>query len=431
MEMALRVRRKTRSGKRSSASSAAITRTVTVPSVRLSKKKYEIFRELERLYRAMVEGLVDYAFDNKTKSPTGLIKRKYRELRGRYPQLPSLYVVTACRDASTRVKSFLKLKKMGLATSERPAVKKVCVWLHAKLWKQLGHTAIRISTHKGWIHVELTPHKHYWMYVNNGWRIKEPRVEIDHKRRMLFIHLVFEKEAAVVDATAAREVISVDVNEDNVTVKVRDSVFILKTDIKRLTIGYEKYREAIQSIKGNRAAMRAIHGRERKRKKDVRYKIANLIANTAARLGAVVAVENLPKKCPENMIKDVRDSRLRHRIYQAGFRSVIKAIEGKCMERGVPVVKINPKDTSSLCPSCGSRLVGGDAPRAVRCDKCQYEAGRDVVAVLNIERRALQGLVTPGPMPDEPALKAAVLPVKEWARRKSPIGDTACRIYAC
>ena len=85
--------------------------------------------------------------------------------------------------------------------------------------------------------------------------------------------------------------------------------------------------------------------------------MANLIASTAKELNAVVVLEKLPRGCPKNMIEGVKDATLRHRIYQAGFRSVVKAIEEKCFERGVPVAKVDPKGTSSRCPFCNSKLM--------------------------------------------------------------------------
>ena len=68
-------------------------------------------------------------------------------------------------------------------------------------------------------------------------------------------------------------------------------------------------------------------------KKDIRSKIANIVSNTARNLNAVIVLENLPEQCPRNMIRDVRDPALRHRIYQAGFRGMVKATEEKCLER--------------------------------------------------------------------------------------------------
>jgi putative transposase len=150
-----------------------VTRTVVVPSVELTEKKFEVFRELEELYRQILIELVDYGFRNSVDSFTRLKRDKYRELRGRYPHLPSHYIHTACQDASTRIKSFNKLRKRGLAKSEKPEVSRVSIWLDDHLWRRVGYTTILIYTHRGWIPVELVPHKLYWRYINSGWGFPE------------------------------------------------------------------------------------------------------------------------------------------------------------------------------------------------------------------------------------------------------------------
>jgi putative transposase len=398
-----------------------LVRIVVVPSVRLSERKLRVFRELEELYRQIFIELVDYGFGNNIDSFTRLKRDKYRELRRRLPQLPSHYVHTACQDASTRVKSFNKLKRKGFAKSERPEVNRVSVWLDDHLWRRIGYTTVLIYTHKGWIPVELIPHKLYWRYINGGWALRtQPKIKLDYGRRRLLVHFVFAK-AVDVDENGVKHVISVDVNEDNVTVKVLDKVYILETGVKRITIGYARYREVVQSVKGNGYAGRAIHGRERRRKKDIRSKIANIVSVTARNLNAVIVLENLPEQCPRNMIRDVRNPALRHRIYQAGFSRMVKAIEEECLERGVPMAKVDPRNTSSTCPFCNSKLMRGSASRQLKCPKCGFKAGRDVVAVLNLEKKylTLKGLVPLAPMPSEPTPEVAVLPMKEWARRKS------------
>ena len=63
----------------------------------------------------------------------------------------------------------------------------------------------------------------------------------------------------------------------------------------------------------------------------------------------------------------------------------------------------------------------GSAPRLLRCPNCGFEAGRDVVAVLNLEKRHLtsKGPVPLAPMPNAPTPEVAVLPMKGWVRRKT------------
>jgi len=397
-----------------------VTRTVVVPSVVLTMRKLEIFRELEEIYKNILVELVDFGFRNSIDSFTRLKRDKYHELRKKFPQPPSHYIHTACQDASTRIKSFNKLKKKGLAETERPEVRKVTVWLDDHLWKRAGHAAILIHTHRGWVPVELALHKQYWKYINAGWSLRaQPRIKIDYKHRRLLVYFVFTKTVSVNEG-GAKQTISVDVNENNVAVKVLNKVYILETGIKRITVGYVRYREVAQSVKGNRHVKRATHSREHARKRDIKLKIASIVANTARALNAVVVLEKLPKHCPRNMVKDIKDPVLRHRIYQAGFRGMIKTIEEKCLEKEVPVVKVDPRNTSSACPICDSKLMRGNAPRLLRCPRCGLEAGRDVVAVLNLEKKylALKGSVPLTPMSSDPAPEVAVLPVKEWARWK-------------
>jgi len=398
-----------------------LTRTVVVPSVTLTNRKLEVFRELEKMYREILIELVNYGFRNGIDSFTRLKRDKYRELRNRFPQLPSHYIHTACQDASTRIKSFNKLKKRGVAKTEEPEVKRVSIWLDDHLWRRAGFTRILIYTHRGWVAVDLVPHKLYWRYINSSWSLRtQPKIKIDYEYRRLLVYLILTKTVSI-DQGDAKQVISVDVNENNIAVKVLNKVYVLETGIKRITVGYARYRETVQSIRGNRHVKTANYGRERSRKKDIRLKTANIIARTARALNAVVVLEKLPKQCPRNMIKGVRDPSLRHRIYQAGFRGMVKAIEEKCLEKGVLVVKVDPRNTSSTCPACNSKLMRGNAPRRLKCSRCGFEAGRDVVAVLNLEKRYLtpKGSVPLTPMPDDPTPEVAVLPVKEWARRKS------------
>jgi len=50
-------------------------------------------------------------------------KEFYKYFRERYPELPSHYIHEAIRDTSARLKSFLKLKRKGFASTDKPEVK--------------------------------------------------------------------------------------------------------------------------------------------------------------------------------------------------------------------------------------------------------------------------------------------------------------------
>ena len=108
----------------------------------MTKRKLAVFRELDEMYREILVELVDYGFRNSIDSFTRLKRNKYRELRERFPQLPSHYIHTVCQDASARIKSFMKLKKKRVAKTDKPEVKKVSIWLDDHLWRRVGYTRI-------------------------------------------------------------------------------------------------------------------------------------------------------------------------------------------------------------------------------------------------------------------------------------------------
>jgi transposase len=143
----------------------------------------------------MVEQLVLYAVRSEVTSFTRLKALKYRELRSLYPQLPSHYAYTACQDASTRAKSFLKLKERGLARRDYPEVNRVSIWLDDHLWRLKGLTSVEIATRRGWVAIELEPHKQYWRYVNSGWRLAPgARVKLDKKKQAINHLLSLQEE---------------------------------------------------------------------------------------------------------------------------------------------------------------------------------------------------------------------------------------------
>ncbi len=372
-----------------------VTRTVIVKSAKLSRKAFRIFVEIEGIYRNMVEQLVIYAVSNNIKSFTRLKALKYRDMRNMYPQLPSHYVYTACQDASTRAKSFLRLKKLRLTKRDYP-VRRVSIWLDDHLWKLSGLTSIKIATHKGWITVEFEPHKQYWKYVNRRWKLaSEAKIKLDKRDRRLVIYLTFVKE---VEEYKPRGFLPVDINENNVTMLVDGVAYLFETGGEKLVLGYCYRRKRIQErydklygvrSRIKRKVLRKL--KERRKKSDIKWKVANIIARIAYEKRYAIVLEKLGKKPANNMIKRIKDKQLRHRIFQASFRGIQIAIEEKAKEYGVPIIYVNPRNTSKLCPIHNAPINYSNGSRIGRCSKGGELWHRDVVACWNLFSRAYLG----------------------------------------
>jgi len=88
-------------------------------------------------------------------------------------------------------------------------------------------------------------------------------------------------------------------------------------------------------------------------------------------------VENLRKLPKEHKVS----------LLILSYRILEHWIDWQCEKQGVPAVAIKPRGTSSICPICGSKLVE-NRYRKLKCIKCGFEADRDTVAILNIEKKA-------------------------------------------
>jgi len=104
-----------------------------------------------------------------------------------------------------------------------------------------------------------------------------------------------------------------------------------------------------------------------------------------------VAVEDLT-----GLVESTRELPKEHRVklMALAYRRLLWWIKWQATKRGVAVVEVDPRGTSTTCPKCGGKMeeVGH---RRMKCAVCGFEAGRDVVAVLNIEKRARDKLGTP------------------------------------
>jgi len=386
--------------------------------VKVDYSTYSALKEVEKEYREVLEDAINYGLSNKTTSFTRIKAGVYKTEREKHKDLPSHYIYTACEDASERLDSFEKLKKRGKSYTEKPSVSRVTIHLDDHLWK-FSLDTISISTKRSRVFISPTFPKIFWRYYNKGWLIaSEARFRL-MKGNVVEFYVIFKKD---VKPYEPKGFIPVDLNENSVSVLVDGKPMLLETNTKRITLGYEYRRKAIttgKSTKDREVRRKLKRLRERDKKVDIRRKLAKLIVKEAFESRSVIVLEDLPRRTPEHMIKDVKDKQLRLRIYRSAFSSMKNAIIEKAREFGVPVVLINPSYTSTVCPIHGAKIVyqldGGDALRVGVCEKGKEKWHRDVVALYNLMKRA--GDVSPVPLGSKESHDPPT--VSGWLRAKS------------
>ena len=114
-------------------------------------------------------------------------------------------------------------------------------------------------------------------------------------------------------------------------------------------------------------------------------KTALEIVRYAIEQQSAIALEDLI-----NLVESLRKLPKNHKtkLIILGYKRFHYWVKWQAEKHGIPVVEVNPKETSTTCPRCGSKLIE-NGYRRMKCLNCSFEENRDVVAVLNIEKRAI------------------------------------------
>jgi IS605 OrfB family transposase len=131
--------------------------------------------------------------------------------------------------------------------------------------------------------------------------------------------------------------------------------------------------------------IRYFHMRARSIIEDWAKKVSHKIASLAKQHLYAVAREDLT-----DLVESLRKLPKGHRVSLLilSYRKLEHWIDWQCEKNGVPIIVVDPKNTSTTCPRCNTKL-NENSYRRMRCSGCGFEADRDTVAVLNIAKRAL------------------------------------------
>lgn len=151
---------------------------------------------------------------------------------------------------------------------------------------------------------------------------------------------------------------------------------------------HAELRSKLQS-KGTQSARRLLKKRKRKEQrfaKDVNHQISKAIVLRAKDTDRGIAIEELGGIRDRVTVR--RAQRRQHHSW--AFSDLRLKIEYKAKLHGVPVVSVDPRNTSRTCTACGCVDKANRKSQSVfLCVSCGYFANADTNAAVNISRRAL------------------------------------------
>jgi putative transposase len=129
--------------------------------------------------------------------------------------------------------------------------------------------------------------------------------------------------------------------------------------------------------------------RERKRFKSALHAICRQIVSFAESLGTGIKFERLFSPRYSHR-RDPADPFM-FSFENGSFFSLQRQVEKRALERGIPVIYVNPAYTSKRCSRCGH--FGRRSRKHFECPHCGYVAHADVNAAFNIATTSLRNAV--------------------------------------
>lgn len=167
-----------------------------------------------------------------------------------------------------------------------------------------------------------------------------------------------------------------------------EGTFYQGNTVKSVRYRQRRLRSKLQK-KQSRSAKRRLQklsGKERRFATDTNHVIAKQIVNTAKDTGRGIALEDLTH------IRSRVTARRSQRtiLHSWAFAQLRSFIEYKAQRAGIPVVKVDPRNTSRTCPCCGHiNKANRKTQDSFLCIDCGFSGRADHIAAINIGRRAL------------------------------------------
>jgi len=344
---------------------------------------------LMRRYREALNYAIKVVIENNALSLSKAHKLLYNVLKERY-NLPSKVAQDCYREAIAIAKSWLSNSNRGRV----PRAKTPRLWLTHRYSYRVRDSYVEIL---GGFRLRIIGWDMRYDNYPNGDAIllfKDGKFILGISKRV-------PKPVKYV----SRGVLAVDVNEKHIAVGNSQHEYRFETAVEK-ALHYKRLAEELQKKysspkysawlrrRGILNRVRYFHKKARNIVEDWAKKVSHKIVALAKQHLYAVAREDLT-----NLVESLRKLPKEHRVSLLilSYRRLEHWIDWQCEKNGVPIIVVEPRGTSTTCPMCSSKLIE-NGYRRLRCATCGFEADRDTVAVLNIEKRALAqmwGALTP------------------------------------
>lgn len=141
-----------------------------------------------------------------------------------------------------------------------------------------------------------------------------------------------------------------------------------------------------QGTKAARRRLKKLSGKERRFARNTNHTISKRLVARAQDTNRAIALEDLTHLRSRVTVR----RRQRATLHSWSFSQLRQYIEYKARLAGVPVVLVDPRNTSRTCPACGQIDKRNRPSQSIfSCTSCGYAGFADYIAAENIRRAAV------------------------------------------
>lgn len=310
-------------------------------------------------------------FENKVFGQFSIHKLCYKEIREIF-YLPSQLAIRSISKASTAFK--INKKKIPEFT---PLGAVEC---DNRVYRIVNSNTVSINTINGRIQLPYV----FGNYFKDGLHGKLGQADLVYKndKFYLYISTEFTEEPPI----ETKEYLGVDLGIVNIATTSDGETFSgeqVEKIRRRNYVARKQYQR--RGTKSAKRRLKSMSGRQKRFQVITNHTISKRIVAKAKALGQGISMENLTGI--RNRIEKTVGKRMRRRIGNWGFYQLKHFIKYKSQMQGIPVVEVNPRNTSRTCSSCGFCSIDNrKTQKKFKCLSCGMSMNADLNAAENISQ---------------------------------------------
>jgi len=323
-------------------------------------------------FNAACNYISGYAFKERVFNAFKLHYALYREVRGKFPSLSSQFVVRAM----AKVGDSYRIDKKVQHTFKKYSA----VVYDQRLINFPNLSLVSIGTIDGRCKIPIV----FGNYIPLEKKRMQGQVDLIYKAGKFYLCVVIDvpNETPIIP----KGTLGIDLGIVNIATTSDGKSFSGKV-VDDCRIRNTKIKASLQQ-RGSKSAKRHLKknsGREARFKKDVNHIISKQIVSIAKGTSRAIALEDLTGFNGRQTVRHTE----RERFGKWAFRQLRDFITYKATIAGIPVVAVDPRNTSRACSACGFVSKSNRKTQSLfLCKSCGHTENADVNGSKNIASRA-------------------------------------------